>query len=192
MLIRFPFTVIASSLEYLVKPNNQLVKKYKPFHVLLAVWFVSIFGAVKLYRVNYRNSYFCLTNDSLYNQISLIKKHCLSITVRNYGDVLGYRYLNIVFNKLHSGYVGFSFVFTLISNILLVKYTYSYPYAVISILTLISGVVYSKRAIFSSVASKLMKRRRILPDLIKGTIARIWPVIRNIDSTYLAFKVQPV
>lgn len=159
---------------------------------MLAIWFANMCGAVKMYQVNYQNAYLRLANDSLYNHIDLIKNHYLSITNRNNGAELGYRYLNIAFNKLDSGYVGFSFVFTFITNILVVKYVYCYPGAVFSILILISGVLYSKRAILSSVTAKILKLRWIVPDLIQGKIAQIWQVIRNIDSGYLADKVQAV
>jgi transmembrane protein EpsG len=150
MIIWLFFSVIALLLAYLGTPNNQLVKEYKLFQILLVIWlawFVSFGGGAMTDHLSYKLLYIELENSNLFSIIELIKGHFGNVTVRRISSYeLGYVFLNILFNKLGFNYIGFLFIIAFITNYLLVKFIYRYDFPVFSVLILIGATHFSQQA----------------------------------------------
>ncbi len=149
MIIWIYFPLISLLFAYLAKPNSLFKINYRLYQALLVIWlawFVSFGGGAMTDQENYKVLYLSCENNQLFGFIEILQQHYFNLTESRNTYEIGYVFLNILFNKLGLGYVGFLFIIALFTNSLLVSFIYRYDTPVISVLILIVTSLYSQQA----------------------------------------------
>lgn len=149
MIIWLLFSAVAILLAYLGDPANSLSKKSKVYQVLLSMWlawFVSFGGGAMQDQPNYMSSYKSLASFELFGLRELLNLHLIAITGVRSGTEIGYVFLSILFNILGFSYIGFSFFFSTITNLLLVNFIYRFRYPAFIVLVFITTSYYTQQA----------------------------------------------
>ncbi len=149
MVIWVIFIVIALLLTYLASNSSSIGLQKEPYIILLSLWlgwFVSFGGKAMQDQYSYFMLFNYAKNTPIYGLIDFFKSYSYSLLYQRETFEIGYVVLNIIFAKLNFGYLGFIFIFSFVSNFLLVKFLLRYDNSIFAIIILIGSSLYSQQA----------------------------------------------
>ncbi len=149
MLVWIPFSLVTLLLAYLGDANNSVTKNFSLYRTLLAVWlawFVSFGGGAMTDHANYVRYYNSFDNMSMLGPGEMIVSHIKDLSRVKLNLEIGYVYSNILFNSLGFSFVGFSFFYAIVVNILFIRFIYRHKSPILIFLVYISSSYYTQQA----------------------------------------------